>query len=160
MRTGMDFYPSKSIIKKELLDVIENRIKINEKGSGRREAALEGLPMEIIPPAVMKMDEVLERVGGDKGLLTELAGMFLEKAPFYLAGVDRAIEAGDPEALSESAHALKGAASSFSAPQVVETAQALENMGRRKDLAKARSTRDDLETKLEALSEALGKLTL
>ena len=81
-----------------------------------------------------RYDELLALMDGDQELLQELIDVFLEDAPQRIDGVRRALAAGDAEALYQAAHALKGSAGNFGAPDVVSRAMHLEAHAREDNL--------------------------
>jgi HPt (histidine-containing phosphotransfer) domain-containing protein len=81
--------------------------------------------------------ELLALMEGDRDLLQELIGVFLEDAPLRIEGVRRALADGDADALYKAAHALKGSAGNFGAPNVVGRATQLEALAQQHDLEAA-----------------------
>ena len=79
-------------------------------------------------PAVDR-SALLARLGGDEELLRDVVRLFLVDCPARLAAIKSAIEGRDADRVRTEAHALKGAASNMSAPEIVEAARALERMG-------------------------------
>jgi two-component system sensor histidine kinase/response regulator len=69
-----------------------------------------------------RYDELLALMEGDRDLLQELIGVFLEDAPQRIEAVRRALADRDAEALYRAGHALKGSAGNFGAPNVVSRA--------------------------------------
>jgi HPt (histidine-containing phosphotransfer) domain-containing protein len=65
---------------------------------------------------VFERDKALFNLGNDTDLLEQLIVMYAEDEPRLVQDIDAALAAGDPEALSNAAHALKGAVSNFCAP--------------------------------------------
>ena len=76
--------------------------------------------------AVLDISAAMDRVGGDKSLLKELAEIFLEDYPKQLTQIAEAIAKQDWTTAEREAHGLKGAVANFSAPDAVEAARALE----------------------------------
>jgi HPt (histidine-containing phosphotransfer) domain-containing protein len=76
--------------------------------------------------AVFDYPQVLDRVGGDIGLLAEVITLFLEDGPQLMSDIRHACAAGDPQALYRLAHTLKGSAANFDAHEVMAFAQQLE----------------------------------
>ncbi len=100
----------------------------------------------------------LERVGGDRELLEEVAQLFLDDYPNSIAEIQTALAAGDPRGVERGAHTLKGAVSNFGADSVVETALALEMAGRNGDLTTAPEEFIRLNERLSALHEELAAI--
>jgi HPt (histidine-containing phosphotransfer) domain-containing protein len=84
-----------------------------------------------------RYNELLALMEGDRDLLQELIGVFLEDAPQRVEGVRRALADGDANALYRAAHALKGSAGNFGAPNVVRRANRLEALAKESDLEAA-----------------------
>ena len=109
-----------------------------------------------IPPPVLQEDQLLQRVGGSRELLKEIARMFLEDAPRMLGAVRQAVGGRNASELERSAHALKSAVSNFTMGPATKAADALEQMGRAGDLADAESVLTGLEQSLAAVQLELG----
>ena len=75
----------------------------------------------------------LKRIGGDTQLAHTLVGILLDSLPDLSAAVAEAAEGKQASALERSAHALRGALSTFSADKAIEAARTLESMGRAGD---------------------------
>ena len=106
-------------------------------------------------PSVFDRDAALERVEGDAQLLLELWGIFQEDSPLTLAELRSAVYAGDEWRVHRAAHAVKGGVANFVAPEAVEAAQTLENLGRSGLLDGMRPALIALEEALERLHEAM-----
>ena len=112
----------------------------------------------IMPNAASPTDrynELLALMDGDRELLLELIDVFLEDAPQRIQAVRRALEAHDAEALYKAAHALKGSAGNFGAPDVVSRAIRLEAVARENDLDAADIEFGFLETDMKELVDGL-----
>jgi signal transduction histidine kinase/DNA-binding response OmpR family regulator len=118
LAAGMDGYLAKPIDQALLFDVVE-------RGS-RGEVAPDAEPAQ---PAAFNRAELIERLGGDAGLLKDVVKLFLEDCPVRLAAIKQAVDAQDAELIRTTAHALKGAAGTLSARGVFEAAQTLERLG-------------------------------
>lgn len=108
--------------------------------------------------AVIDIDAVLERVGGDQELLREIIGIFLEEYPTLFADIGSSVEKCDGRALEHSAHTLKGSVSNFGARSATQAAHDLELMGRRNDFQLAPGTVEMLKGELAVLHSALSRL--
>jgi len=73
----------------------------------------------------------LERALGDSALLKELAQLFIGEVPGRLDKLKRGLALRDAVAIEEAAHALKGAASNFSARPASDSAHAVETNAHR-----------------------------
>ena len=104
----------------------------------------------------------------DKGVLNELrdnigdnlAGLFevfLEDIPAYIQAVEKSIDNGDPAALVEAAHAIKGSCSNIGAKRMAEIARQLELQGRRGSVNDAAPLVSGLRAELTRVRDALQK---
>ena len=159
IESGMDYYLSKPIKKDDLFDLVENKILSRPKDAGKTPGDDQAPGIETMTNLVIDYKDVLDRVGGDKDLLIELAVLFIEKMPDYLSRIDAAIQNNDPKALAESAHALKGAATSLSAVRAGAAARELEMCGRRAQMEHVARAREELDQALAELSEELKSIS-
>ena len=95
--------------------------------------------------------ELLALMGGDRELLVELIDVFLEDAPLRIQGVRRTLVDQDAEALYRAAHALKGSAGNFGAPDLVSRANHIEALARENDLDAAAIEFEFLEADMNRL---------
>lgn len=72
------------------------------------------------------LQQLLDLDDGQTGLLDELFGLFKEDTPSRLEGIQRSLDAGDATGVSETAHALKGAAGTLGASRMRGLAADLE----------------------------------
>lgn len=84
--------------------------------------------LPVLDPAIM--DQLLSLDDGATGLIQEMFGLFVEDTPPRMEALRTALAEGRLEALADTAHAVKGAASTMGAPRVRQVAQALETGGR------------------------------
>jgi len=108
--------------------------------------------------AVIDESELLSRLEGDEELLAELIDTFLEESGPLLQQVADAAGSRDAAALNRAAHTLKGMVSVFGNLEAAHTARALEAMGRKGDLEKAREATANLQEQMEALEKSLAAL--
>jgi CheY-like chemotaxis protein len=120
--------------------------------------ASSSLPLAV--SSLFDLTEALARVGGDRELLSELAEIFLESCPSYLANIQKALEHGDVQALSLAAHALKGSVGNFTKSGPFETARALEHLGRQGTMTGTGELFQQLEKEITSLRPALESLRL
>jgi signal transduction histidine kinase/CheY-like chemotaxis protein len=140
LHAGMDNYLAKPIDPDELVRMVEG-LPLPDAGT----------EIQRPPAAVLDEGQLLARVGGDRGLLAEMVGLFLQDAPQMLGALRRAVSKQDAEGVRQRAHAIKGAVATFGAGPAFAAAAALEAMGRDGNLA-------DVERGFATLSEAVGAL--
>ncbi len=146
LRVGMDGYVSKPIQARTLFDTIERLVP---------------LPLEMAAqPAADLLDysALWRQLGGDRGLLREIVAAWEGSSQELLREIRSAANRQDGVALSQAAHALKGAVSNFFAGHAVAAAQKLEDLGRHNDLAAARRACEELESEIARLQPALAAL--
>jgi signal transduction histidine kinase/DNA-binding response OmpR family regulator len=156
LAAGMDDYVAKPINPAELQVTLERWTAPRNRETARLGSTEE--PQG--PPAnlVLEEAEALERVGGDRTLLTELVTIFLAEYPTLLAALRAGVESNDPQAVYHAAHTLKGAVGNFGALTAMKASQVLENMGRRGELSDAPAALARLEHELACLHPALAAL--
>ncbi|WP_149108331.1 response regulator [Limnoglobus roseus] len=143
LEAGMDGYVTKPLRPEELF------------------ATLEGLDTGIAIPAPPAYDTVgaLERTGGDKDLLKELAGLFLDEVPTLMGQINEGIANRDGPGLRMAAHTLKGSAGTFAAAETCDAAWRLEQAGRDEVWADTAAAWVALEAAVGRLVPALQELT-
>ncbi len=107
------------------------------------------------PDAVFNVQEVLERVDGDRGFLLELIDIFLGETPRLLGNMREALATRDSAELELAAHSLKGSAGNFAAPALYELSRRLERMGHDGDFTEGAETFAALEAEMERLRGGL-----
>jgi two-component system sensor histidine kinase/response regulator len=104
----------------------------------------------IFDPAV-----AMKRAGDDAELAKELAGLFLEECPKWLADLKRGLDVRDAQLATRAAHTIKGAVDHWGARRAFDLALRLERLGRDEKLEEARPVVTELEAALRALFPAL-----
>jgi CheY-like chemotaxis protein len=99
--------------------------------------------------------DLLERVEGDRVLLSELVQAFLSTAPDQLRTIDAALDRGEGSAIVRAANTLRGSIGTFGALEAVNAAGRLETLGSLGDLPAARQARRALEEEMQRLLKAL-----
>jgi two-component system, sensor histidine kinase and response regulator len=155
IEAGMDGYVSKPISSKEVAEAIASILRLQGEGTPvinleakQPDAKLPTAPSRI----VWNMGETLERLGGDEKLFHEVIEIFLDDVPKHMAGLRRAIAAGDAEAVEGAAHTLKGELGYLGISEVSQKAREMEEFGRNSDL---RFAADLYATLASELSELL-----
>jgi CheY-like chemotaxis protein/HPt (histidine-containing phosphotransfer) domain-containing protein len=121
LNAGMDGYLVKPIQADEMIAALE---RFAGTGQARDPGGTSGEPAPADARTAM-----LDHLGGDLALATELARIFLEDRDAMVAGIERAIVARDGEGLRIAAHTLKGAVGNFGATTVAAAALRLEKAG-------------------------------
>jgi len=151
IQAGMDGYVAKPINVQQLFESIESLFH-------DRQAAEE--PSEVPAAAGEPLDttKILERIGGDRELLRELAGLFVGDCPRMLSDIQDAVRDGNADALQKAAHALKGSVGNFTAEAAVQVAFRLEMMGRNQDMTDAAQALKELEREIGRVREGLSAM--
>ena len=92
---------------------------------------------------LLSIEETLERMAGDRDLLSNLFQLFIDDAPKKLANIERHAAGGDFFQIERNAHSLKGAAATVGATLLCAKAAEFEQA------AKARSAERMEELRLE-----------
>jgi len=123
IEAGMDDYLTKPIRTDALFDAL-HRWSLDSLGTPR--PAIE--PPERALPSVpaFSAHEALQRVGGDREMLREIAQLLLEDAPPKVEQLRAARASGDLPAVKRLAHGLKGAVSNLGGLQMAEALRTLE----------------------------------
>ena len=111
-----------------------------------------------VPPLELPLQNLLERVDGDRELLATLAEMQKAETPGALQEIRRCVESGDAEGLERAAHRLVGALVVFDAAEAVEAARTLEHLARSRTLADAPRRFAALEIEGQRLLTALDRI--
>ncbi|WP_018605698.1 Hpt domain-containing protein [Uliginosibacterium gangwonense] len=98
---------------------------------------------------------MLNQIGGDLGLLHEVAKVFLDDYPRLQEQINLALQAQDSTALYSAAHAMKSAVGNFGAKAAVNTAQSLERACKDGDAAAYPALAAALLQGVETLAQAL-----
>ena len=106
---------------------------------------------------VMDVAAFWSRVEEDGTLAREIIKLFFIETPRILSELRRAVEVKDAAALKRAAHSMRGMIANFSAPQAVDTAAVLEEMGKSGDLARAGEAFTVLDRQLVHLRSALAR---
>ena len=174
LEAGMDGYVSKPIQPQMLFDTIASviaksaaesaahrdlnaHVTVPAVNNDRRNEHTSGLSVPAKPRHndVFNHGEMLNRLGDDLELVTELIELFLEESPKLLVDVQIAVQRRDAKAIERTAHRLKGSAGNFGMNATVKTAMRLEVLGRTGDLSDADATCQALCDELRQLQEEL-----
>jgi PAS domain S-box-containing protein len=155
LAAGMDDYLPKPLSPDMLLE----KIRLWTAAGGRPGAAADNSLMrdaEIPAAAASKLvdwDKAVERVMGDRELLSQLLGHFIDEFPARLAELKTAFAREDAGEVTRQAHALKGASASLAAERVSLAAFRVEQAGKSGDFQAAEGGLETLQSEMAALKE-------
>jgi len=110
---------------------------------------------EVAPEAGFDFTAALNYVGGDRALLDELLGIFVEDAPVRMDAIRKAIVAGEAPELTREAHTLKGSLKVIGAITAAGLAQGLEAVARDGNMSEADKLSSALEREMDRLMQSL-----
>ncbi len=105
--------------------------------------------------SIFDLDCALDRVDGDRELLQELAGIYLDEAARLRLAISQAMDKHDICAAAKVAHTLKGASANFCSQPVYDAAWQLEQMLPSNTAEEVATAYDKLVQETERLSQAL-----
>ncbi len=155
LRSGFDEYVAKPIRAEQLKAVIELMVR-------QEPVAQAKAPAPVGPPTAREFDRqaALDGLGGDVKLLGEVVGLFLDDCPRLLDEIDRAIRDADGASLKRLAHTVRGVASNFATPAVVEAAMTLELQGKAGEWQSIPGTFEVLRSAIDRVRPALDEVAL
>ena len=115
--------------------------------------------MQQVEAAAFDRDEMLERVGGDVELLTDVIEVFLEECTRMMQEIESALDGGDAKLLHSAAHSMAGALLNISAAPAASEAQQLELLGNEQRLADSAPVLQRLQHEIERLKQVLDSQT-
>jgi HPt (histidine-containing phosphotransfer) domain-containing protein len=110
---------------------------------------------EAAPEAGFDFTAALHYVGGDRMLLDELLGIFVEDAPVRMEAIRKAIAGGEVPELAREAHTLKGALKVIGATTAAGLAQGLEALARDGNMSEADKLSTAFEREMDRLMQSL-----
>jgi len=147
---GMDDYVSKPIKPETLYSVIDKVARKSQREKEqKRTQPLQG--SKTFSPKTFDLSGAMETVLGNEDLFQEIAGMFIESCPDYIAKIKEGIAENDAGILEREAHSLKGAVGNFGAKEAYEAAYRLEKLGKEGEMAMAEEGLSNLERVLNEL---------
>jgi CheY-like chemotaxis protein len=158
---GMEAYLVKPVRGQDLLDVVQGALMSCAGAvSPTARGAARSRTMDDESSKTGPLDEgaALERAGGERALLVELAGMFLSDAPVVVETIRDALADGDAKAVQRAAHKLKGSLLVLAADPASHAALRLETLGAQGALDQAAAALEALEREIERLKPALASL--
>ena len=107
---------------------------------------------------VVDMEEFMDRVQEDTGLLLELFEIFLEDFGEKREQLGEAVSTGDMEKIRSVAHSLKGASGNISAKSLREVCLRIEEKGKAEDGEGLDAIFTDLDQAFDALSRRIEEI--
>ncbi len=164
---GMDALLAKPVHMQKLYEVVESALARGDSRHTAQVAARQARSIEVSPrqtttasPAVT--DNVIAHLkrstAGNEKLMTSLVAILFADTPKALGRIGQAIAQNNSAELAAAAHLLKGSLAIFDASKAVESARALEAMGRAADLREAPLAFRTLETEFANLRAELAPL--
>jgi len=119
------------------------------------------LPSATVPDRVNNWTsaDLAERLGGNRTLAHELIAIFLLEYPSLLQSIRASADRQDREAISRSAHAMKGTLANFIDSGPTVTARALERAAADARLADVPALVEQLEGEIQALAAVMRRQT-
>jgi CheY-like chemotaxis protein len=152
LKVGMDDYISKPIEPQVMIGTIEKWIKSSPRLQVRSLDNSLG-KSDLSPDLPVDIKSALNRMGGDKELLSEIFREFLDYLPTQTDKLREAVKKGDSSMLEREAHSLKGAASNLSVKGITDLALKLELLGRANHISDAVEIIDKLKEEYENLKQ-------
>ena len=115
LAAGMDFYLTKPVRTGDLYETLEAAV-----------------PRSGPAPARLAFDptDTLTRLGDDRALLAQIVVLFKAESARMLTAIRDSVASGDASALARSSHAMNGSVANFGQSESLDSARALERMGR------------------------------
>jgi two-component system sensor histidine kinase/response regulator len=154
LEAGMDDYICKPVQPKEVIAAIERRLR--EAPAATPEVSRARIPKG---KEVFDKKSLLDRLGGDEQLFTEIVKAFLEDAPLQLEKLKQALQEGNSVGVERQAHLLKGAAMNMGGKEMQTVAWEMEVAAKDADLSRAQSLVEKLDPAFERLKEVLSTLS-
>ncbi len=120
-----------------------------------RSEAASVVASDVAPEAGFDFTAALHYVGGDRELLDELLGIFVEDAPVRMEAIRRAIAGGEAPEVTREAHTIKGSLKVIGATTAAGLAQGLEALARDGNMSEAGKLSAALEREMDRLMQSL-----
>jgi two-component system, sensor histidine kinase and response regulator len=150
---GMDGHLSKPLQTLDLFNEIDRLLP-----TSHADPVISFVPKEVQIKEQLDRAAIFRRFNEDVELMHDIVDMFLETYPQRMEEVREAIDAKDGDAISRSAHTLKGLIGIFTLKGAYEVAFQLEKIGEAKALTEAETAWLLLEDELKALSSLVALL--
>lgn len=165
LSAGMNDYLAKPIVRMELYKMLKEVAQNIKPQPGSRidqrsRRRTTHKPVDgNAPGLIFDRVSLLDRVGGDRLLLKEVVGMFIEEAREMIPQVHQSIGLGDRQEVARQCHSMKGIIGNFSAPAAFGAALRLEKIALDGDWGNAIDGFEQLKQEVEQLIVALDALS-
>ncbi|HEY2469886.1 MAG TPA: response regulator [Terracidiphilus sp.] len=149
LSAGMDDYLSKPIRTEQLKQVLSEVMKPRNMGQSSEPDSFR---------AIGQLELLLESVMGDRGLLTEMAELWIADSEKQEAQIRNGLDSGDAIMVQRAAHAIKGSVGTFQASAAQDAANQLELSAKNADLIAARKAFKRLLTQIDLVRQDLRQL--
>lgn len=167
LASGMDAYVAKPLQPAALHKVVEEVVAAHrpegERGDAPRPS--DSMPQPAAPPAqedptapAFDYDSALERVEGDRALLMNMLGLYLDSSVKLIGLIQDTLRNQDARGLERAAHTIKGAVGTLSAQKAFDAALRLEQCAKTGDFIEAREAWTSLERELQILRASIERL--
>ena len=153
LKGGMDGYVSKPLDRRELEKAIASAV--NSPGDTRVTSAETNSHLRPESSSTFDFNHALDRLDGDRALLSEIVQIFLDETPKNLEALRIAILRNDSKTIERITHSLKGELGYLGVPGVSQRARELEEMSRINDLQCAPESFVALETEISAVMDSM-----
>ncbi len=169
LEAGMDDYLTKPIDPRELEQTLSRWLSAPARASAGNGAGVEreAVAADPAPPGgdggaeepPVEKEELLRRMGGDRGLVAEVVKVFLDTYPDLLAELSLAAAEREGERLWQTAHSLKGSLANLAARGASELAAEIERLARQGELDRAAGLVPRLREMVERVADVLREET-
>ena len=156
LAAGMDDYLTKPIRPDALAQMLDQWVRSEETPMMESEPIAPDSGTAQLDPARLSMLRDLD--DGDGALLAAIAHEFSAEAQRQFERLREALAEGDPQAVEQAAHSIKGSSANLGATRLAEITGHLEALGRARALGGATSLLDDVEIELERVRVALAEV--
>ena len=153
LSAGMDSYISKPIRAEQLFTIIQDLV--NRPQEKKKENTPASQDRARLAEDVFDLSMVMKSLDGDMALFEELANLFSSVAADNIAKLREGVAKGDPSAVEEATHTLRGSVGNFGAKRTLDAVHRLELIGKNGTWAEAEAAQLDLEREIKVLEEAM-----
>jgi CheY-like chemotaxis protein/HPt (histidine-containing phosphotransfer) domain-containing protein len=160
LQAGMDAYVSKPLLIDDLAAVLEEMTSKFDLSAAPAEKSAGQEERSGLPQAEVFDKELMYKVfGEDSGFIKQGMEIYMRDAPGLVGDIESALERDDSNALTVSAHSLKGITSCYTKAELYQDCFELEQLGRSGSLMdkkeEAQSLLDGLRIRLRKLTDAM-----